>query len=160
MGAIRDMFSKNLRQGGILVAFVAIVAVFAVWTDGKLLDPGNISNLVLQFSYILILAIGMLFVIVVGHIDLSVGSVVALVGAVAATLVIKNGMPWWVGVLIGAAMVFFGTCGDLIESAIKRDVGIKDMSSILPGHGGVMDRLDSLVFASPVAYTVLALPLT
>ena len=103
MGAIRDMFSKNLRQGGILVAFVAIVAVFAVWTDGKLLDPGNISNLVLQFSYILILAIGMLFVIVVGHIDLSVGSVVALVGAVAATLVIKNGMPWWVGVLAGIA---------------------------------------------------------
>ena len=103
MTAIRDMFSRNLRQGGILVAFVAIVAVFAVWTDGKLLDPGNISNLVLQFSYILILAIGMLFVIVVGHIDLSVGSVVALVGAVAATLVIKNGMPWWVGVLAGIA---------------------------------------------------------
>jgi putative multiple sugar transport system permease protein len=103
MTAIRDMFSRNLRQGGILVAFVLIVAVFAVWTDGKLLDPGNISNLVLQFSYILILAIGMLFVIVVGHIDLSVGSVVALVGAVAATLVIKNGMPWWVGVLAGIA---------------------------------------------------------
>jgi putative multiple sugar transport system permease protein len=97
------MFSRNLRQGGILVAFVLIVAVFAVWTDGKLLDPGNISNLVLQYSYILILAIGMLFVIVVGHIDLSVGSVVALVGAVAATLVIKNGMPWWVGVLAGIA---------------------------------------------------------
>ena len=103
MTAIRDMFSRNLRQGGILVAFVLTVAVFAVWTDGKLLDPGNISNLVLQFSYILILAIGMLFVIVVGHIDLSVGSVVALVGAVAATLVIKNGMPWWVGVLAGIA---------------------------------------------------------
>ena len=103
MTAIRDMFSRNLRQGGILVAFVLIVAVFAVWTDGKLLHPGNISNLVLQFSYILILAIGMLFVIVVGHIDLSVGSVVALVGAVAATLVIKNGMPWWVGVLAGIA---------------------------------------------------------
>ena len=103
MTAIRDMFSRNLRQGGILVAFVLIVAVFAVWTNGKLLDPGNISNLVLQYSYILILAIGMLFVIVVGHIDLSVGSIVAFVGAVAATLVIKNGMPWWVGVLAGIA---------------------------------------------------------
>ena len=103
MTAIRDMFSKNLRQSGIVIAFAAIVAIFAVMTGGKLLDPGNISNLVLQFSYILILAIGMLFVIVVGHIDLSVGSVVALVGAVAATLVIKNGMPWWVGVLAGIA---------------------------------------------------------
>lgn len=103
MTAIRDLFSKNLRQSGIVIAFVVIVLVFALLTDGKLLQPGNISNLVLQFSYILILAIGMLFVIVVGHIDLSVGSVVALVGAVAATLIIKNGMPWWVGVLAGIA---------------------------------------------------------
>ena len=71
MTAIRDMFSRNLRQGGLLVAFVLIVAVFAVWTNGKLLDPGNISNLVLQYSYILILAIGMLFVILTRGIDLS-----------------------------------------------------------------------------------------
>ncbi|HMR50117.1 MAG TPA: sugar ABC transporter permease [Arachnia sp.] len=103
MTAIRDLFSKNLRQSGILVAFVVILLVFALLTDGKLLQSGNISNLVLQYSYILILAIGMLFVIVVGHIDLSVGSVVALVGAVAATLIIRNGMPWWVGVLAGLA---------------------------------------------------------
>ena len=67
------------------------------------------------------------------------------------------GAPWWVGVLIGAAMVFFGTCGDLIESSIKRDVGIKDMSSILPGHGGVMDRLDSLLVAAAPAWLVMYL---
>lgn len=101
MNAVRDMFSKNLRQSGIVFAFVGIVVLFTILTGGTLLDPNNITNLILQYSYILILAIGMLFVIVVGHIDLSVGSVVALVGAVAATLVIKQGMPWWVGVIAG-----------------------------------------------------------
>jgi phosphatidate cytidylyltransferase len=67
------------------------------------------------------------------------------------------GAPWWVGVVLGVTMVFFGTAGDLIESSIKRDVGIKDMSSILPGHGGVMDRLDSLLVAAPAAWLVLYL---
>ncbi|MHA6523280.1 multiple monosaccharide ABC transporter permease [Tessaracoccus sp. G1721] len=101
MSTVKDLFSKNLRQSGIMIAFVAIVLLFTVLTGGTLLNPINVSNLILQYSYILILAIGMLFVIVVGHIDLSVGSVVALVGAVSATLIIKNGMPWYVGVIAG-----------------------------------------------------------
>lgn len=101
MATVKDLFSKNLRQSGIVIAFVAIVLLFTVLTGGTLLNPTNVSNLILQYSYILILAIGMLFVIVVGHIDLSVGSVVALVGAVSATLIIKQGMPWYVGVIAG-----------------------------------------------------------
>jgi phosphatidate cytidylyltransferase len=52
---------------------------------------------------------------------------------------------WWVGVLLGAAAVVTATLGDLCESVIKRDLGIKDMSQIIPGHGGIMDRLDSLL---------------
>ena len=67
------------------------------------LSPGNITNIVLQYSYILVLAIGMVIVIIGGHIDLSVGSVVALTGAVSAVLVIQQGYPWWVGIL--AALV-------------------------------------------------------
>ncbi len=62
-----------------------------------------------------------------------------------------------VGALIGALLVAFGTAGDLVESNIKRDVGIKDMSSFLPGHGGVMDRLDSLLVAAPVAWFAMFL---
>lgn len=76
-----------------LIALVFIVALFQILTEGILLRPLNITNLVLQNSYILILAIGMLLVIITGNVDLSVGSVVALVGAVAANLMIKHNMP-------------------------------------------------------------------
>ena len=96
---IRELITRNLRQSGIYIAFVLIVGLFAILTNGTLLSPGNVTNIVLQYSYILILAIGMVIVIIGGHIDLSVGSVVALSGAVSAVLVIRNGVPWWVGML-------------------------------------------------------------
>ncbi|WP_417506596.1 multiple monosaccharide ABC transporter permease [Microbacterium sp.] len=97
-----SLATRNLRQSGILVAFVAIVAFFAI-LNPTFLSPGNLTNIVLQYSYILILAIGMVIVIIAGHIDLSVGSVVALTGATAAVLVIRMQLPWWVGVI--AALV-------------------------------------------------------
>src|SRR3954462_5133419 len=100
---VGELFSRNLRQSGIYIAFVVIIALFAVLTDGLSLNPTNVTNIVLQYSYVLILAIGMVIVIIAGHIDLSVGSVVALTGAVSAVLVIKDGWPWWAGIL--AALV-------------------------------------------------------
>ena len=104
---LRDLLTRNLRQSGIYIAFVVIIALFAILTGGTSLNPINITNIVLQYSYILILAIGMVIVIIAGHIDLSVGSVVALTGAVSAVLVIKHGAPWWVGVLaaLGTGLV-------------------------------------------------------
>ena len=99
-----SLVTGNLRQSGIYIAFVAIVALFTVLTDGVLLSPGNLTNLVLQYSYILVLAIGMVIVIIAGHIDLSVGSVVALTGAVSAVLVIQRDYPWWVGILAAVAV--------------------------------------------------------
>jgi len=101
---LRDLLTRNLRQSGIYIAFFAVVVLFAVLTGGTSLSPGNITNIVLQYSYVLVLAIGMVIVIIAGHIDLSVGSVVALSGAVAAVLVIKHGAPWWVGVLAALAV--------------------------------------------------------
>jgi putative multiple sugar transport system permease protein len=103
VAGMRDLLTKNLRQNGILIAFVVVVGMAAL-LNPNFLSPGNITNLVLQYSYILILALGMLLVIVSAQIDLSVGSVVALSGAVSAVLVIKNGMPWWVGVLAALAV--------------------------------------------------------
>jgi len=73
-----------------------------------------------------------------------------VVGVLAAVFLLDK--PWWVGVVLAVGMVASATAGDLSESMVKRELGIKDMSSILPGHGGVMDRLDSIVFACPVAF--------
>lgn len=64
---------------------------------------------------------------------------------------------WWIGLMLGPLLVVAGTIGDLVESLIKRDLGIKDMSSFLPGHGGVMDRLDSLLLAAPVGWLIMYL---
>ena len=63
---------------------------------------------------------------------------------------------WWHGTLIGAAAAGLATIGDFIESSIKRDLGIKDMSSLLPGHGGVMGRIDSLVITAPLLWATLS----
>jgi phosphatidate cytidylyltransferase len=78
-----------------------------------------------------------------------------LIGVLAALFVLDK--PWWVGVLLAVGTVAAATAGDLAESMVKRELGVKDMSSILPGHGGVMDRLDSIVFASPVAFIMYGL---
>ncbi|MGC4152055.1 MAG: sugar ABC transporter permease [Propionicimonas sp.] len=102
VAGLRELLTRNMRQSGILIAFVVVVVAASI-ASPNFLSPGNITNLVLQYSYILILAMGMLLVIVAAQIDLSVGSVVALTGAVSAVVVIKYQFPWWTGVL--AALV-------------------------------------------------------
>lgn len=105
----------SLREYGMLISLVAIMAFFQVMTDGTLLQPLNLTNLVLQNSYIVIMALGMLLVIVAGHIDLSVGSVCGFVGALAAVLMVEMGWPVLpatlaclaMGALIGGAQGWF-----------------------------------------------------
>lgn len=63
--------------------------------------------------------------------------------------------PWWMGVVLGIALVLCATMGDLVESQFKRELGIKDMSNLLPGHGGIMDRLDGMLPAAAVTYILL-----
>ena len=77
----------------------------------------------------------------------------AVVGAIALPLLL--GGAWWQGAALGAVAACAATLGDLIESSIKRDLGIKDMGGLLPGHGGLMDRLDSLVIVAPIAWMLL-----
>lgn len=83
------------------------------------------------------------------------GSLIAGIGAGIGTVVYALDGHWWVGVILGVAGVVFATLGDLSESLIKRDLGIKDMGDLLPGHGGLMDRLDSLIAVAPIAWLIL-----
>ncbi|GCD19726.1 multiple monosaccharide ABC transporter permease [Cellulomonas algicola] len=94
----------NARQYGIFGALVVIVLLFQVLTDGKLLLANNVAALFQQNAYVMILAIGMVMVIVAGHIDLSVGSVVAFVGGIVAVTMRDFDMPWVVAILIGLAV--------------------------------------------------------
>ena len=109
------MAGVNLRQNGIFIALIALVAFFAATTpNAASLTPTNFSNLVVQNGYILVLAIGMVMVIIAGHIDLSVGSVAAFIGAVAGILAVRPleqdgwdwlpALPWWAAIL-GAILV-------------------------------------------------------
>lgn len=82
------------------------------------------------------------------------GSVAAALIAGVLLAIFMLHQPWWVGVILALAMVVTATSGDLAESLIKRDLGIKDISSFLPGHGGFLDRLDSALLSGAVAYAL------
>jgi phosphatidate cytidylyltransferase len=84
------------------------------------------------------------------------GAVAAVIGGSAIFHYLFE-TAWYVGALIGVMTVVTATCGDLIESAIKRDLAIKDMSNLLPGHGGIMDRLDSALFTAPAVWFAIEL---
>jgi putative multiple sugar transport system permease protein len=111
----RGFIKTNLRQYGMLLSLFAIMLFFEVATNGTLLRPLNLTNLVLQNSYIAIMALGMLLVIVTGHIDLSVGSVAGFIGALAAVMMVQYQIPFIpaaivclaVGGLIGAAQGYW-----------------------------------------------------
>ncbi|MGW2959987.1 multiple monosaccharide ABC transporter permease [Streptomyces sp. NPDC001220] len=127
---VLDGLRRNMRQYGMLIALGLIVALFAVWTDGDLLLPRNVSNLVLQNSYILILAIGMMMVIIAGHIDLSVGSLTAFVGAFAAVLTVNHGVAWPVALILCLTM---GAVAGALQGVLIAYLGIPSFIVTLAG---------------------------
>ncbi|MDK2858356.1 MAG: putative multiple sugar transport system permease protein [Verrucomicrobiota bacterium] len=93
MSNVLDIIKKSLRQYGMLIALATVMILFQFLTNGVLFRPVNLTNLILQNSYVLILAVGMLLCTLTGNVDLAVGSVVAFVGAIAATLMVDHGIP-------------------------------------------------------------------
>ena len=101
---LRNMFGGGQstgRQLGILGSLVVIIIFFQVATSGLTLSSGNLINVINQYSYILILAIGMVMVIIMGHIDLSVGSVAAFTGIIVAKMMADADIPWWAAIVVG-----------------------------------------------------------
>src|SRR5690554_7202140 len=96
--------ASRMRQIGIFIALIVIVVLFQILTDGRLLTAGNVSNLIVQNGYILVLAIGMVMVIIAGHIDLSVGSVAAFIGACSGVFAVHWGLPWWLSIALSLAI--------------------------------------------------------
>jgi len=157
---------KDIAGGIFVVAYVSLLASFAP----LLLAPPDGVKRVMVFIIVTVCSdIGGYAVgVVLGRHPMApsvspkkswegaAGSTLAcVIGGVVTVMVLLDG-PWWAGAVLGLAVVASATVGDLTESTLKRDLGIKDMGSILPGHGGLMDRLDSLLLSAPVAWALLA----
>jgi putative multiple sugar transport system permease protein len=97
---VMNLFRNNIREYGMIIALVFITGLFLILTDGITFKPLNLTNLILQNGFILVLAVGMVLVIITGNIDLSVGSVVAFVGAIAGVLMINNNVPVWLAIIL------------------------------------------------------------
>lgn len=101
MRFLKELFSGDIRQFSMLFALLALVIFFQVRSGGNVLTPTNLMNLLNGNSYILVLAIGMVLVIIAGHIDLSVGSVAAVAGIAVALMMRDWHLPWWLGIIVG-----------------------------------------------------------
>lgn len=161
-GAVADV-----AGGAFIVAYVPLLASFAVL---MLAEPDGVGRII-TFLFVTIAsdtggyAVGVLRGRTPMAPQLSPkkswegfgGSVVtsAVVGAVLVVWLLDGA--WWAGLVVGALAACFATVGDFAESALKRDLGIKDMGDLLPGHGGIMDRLDSMLVTAPVCWALLHL---
>jgi len=161
-GYLRDVTASILA-----VAYVAVFAAFAVMLVVP--DDGVFRVLAFLIGVVLSDTGGYVAGVLFGKHPMAptispkkswegfAGSMVAgMVGGALTVGLMLDGQ-WWQGVLFGAALVVTATAGDLVESLIKRDLGIKDMGTLLPGHGGLMDRMDSLLPSAVVAWMLLHL---
>lgn len=104
MDAFKSIISNNIRKFGMIIALFGIIVLFQVLTNAILLTPLNITNVIMQNSYVIILAIGMMLIIITGEIDLSVGSVAAFIGAISGVLLVTHDLPIIVAIIISLAI--------------------------------------------------------
>jgi putative multiple sugar transport system permease protein len=141
--SLKQIVQDNARQYGMIIALVVIVLLFYILTNGVLLSPLNVTNIVLQNSYVLILAVGMLPLILLGKFDLSVGSVAAFVGAVASILIVKAHMPFVPVLFIGLGIgVLIGIWQGIWIAYVGVPAFVATLSSMLLFRGLTMVVLD------------------
>jgi phosphatidate cytidylyltransferase len=160
-------YQRDISVSMLVAVYVPFLAAFAVLLvraphDGDLRVLATLAGVVLSDTG------GYLFGVFLGRHAMApsvspkkswegfAGSMICAGGGSAVLLHVSFGAPYWQGLVFGLAVSAAAVLGDLAESLLKRDLRIKDMSSLLPGHGGVMDRLDSILLAVPVAYAILA----
>ncbi len=146
---LKTVFKHNVRQYGMLIALVVIIILFQILTKGILLVPMNVTNLILQNSYVFILAIGMTLCIVCSsNIDLSVGSVVAFIGALAGILIINNKMPVLPAILICIAVgLVIGVWQGFWIAYVRIPAFIVTLSSMLLFRGLTVKLLQGLTLS-------------
>lgn len=161
-------FQRDLTASVLIVMYVPLLGGFASMLAGAP-DDGNLRILVTLAAVVLSDTGGYAAGVFLGRHPMAPtvspkkswegfgGSVLATaLGSAVLLYLLFDVAPWW-GAVFGVALAGAAVLGDLAESMLKRDLGIKDMSDLLPGHGGLMDRLDSILFALPVAYVLLSL---
>jgi putative multiple sugar transport system permease protein len=155
---VKDAFRHNLRQYSILIAMVAIVLIFGITTNGVLLRPINVARLLMQNSFILIMAIGMMLCILTGgNIDLAVGSIVSLVSAGSALLAVTWHLPVPIALIIGLLMgVAAGMWQGFFISALKIPPFICTLSGMLVFRGINNMILNGLTIPLPQLYITIA----
>ncbi|HEY6793156.1 MAG TPA: sugar ABC transporter permease [Kineosporiaceae bacterium] len=131
MKSLKDVLGGSLREFTMVFALVALLLAFNITSDGRMLTPSNFQNLLSGNAYVLILAIGMVMVIVIGQIDLSVGSVAGVVGMSVALSIKSWGIPWWLGVLVG---IVVGTLIGAWQGFWLSKVGIPGFITTLAGQ--------------------------
>ncbi len=127
---LQKVLRQNVREYGMYIALFVIMAIFTVLTDGLFLSPRNISNLINQMGYIAVLAVGMTLVIVIRHIDLSVGFLAGFLGAIAAILMVQQGLP---AVAVVPLVLVLGVIAGLITAFLIVYFGIPAFVATLAG---------------------------
>jgi putative multiple sugar transport system permease protein len=153
-GTVMGNFKNIIREYSMVIALVVIAGFFEIVTGGTLLKPLNVTNLILQNSYVLVLAVGMLLVIVAFHIDLSVGSVAAIIGAISAILMIKMHVSVVVGIILSLLVgALIGAFQGFWIAYVKIPAFIVTLAGMLIFRGLTMVSLNGTSIAPyPVAF--------
>jgi phosphatidate cytidylyltransferase len=159
-------YQRDVVVGALIIMYVPFLGAFAVLLARP--DDGDLRVLVTLATVVLSDTGGYVSGVFLGRRPMAPsvspkksweglgGSLVCAAAGSAVMLHLALDVVWWQGAIFGLAVSAASVLGDLAESLLKRDLNIKDMSNLLPGHGGLMDRLDSILLAAPTAYAVLA----